>query len=103
MKSTKRRFWRIECWRGVEKFYEDTVGVKHISDKNIAKYLKVLMYKYALDNNEILEEFMRRPFKKAKAYVNISETNQVINDYLHIVYSAHIADISIDITLCEDK
>jgi hypothetical protein len=59
------------------------------------------MSKYALSDDEILEQHSKLSKKKRTDYINIIRTNSGLNEPLQINFLAQVADTYIDVSLSE--
>ena len=89
------KYWEVVCCRHLKTIYKTSINTKHISEKGLKSLIETLMAKYVLSDDEIVEEYLRIPFKKPIKYVQISRTSEFINEQLHITFMTQIADISI--------
>lgn len=99
--SSTEKYWNIECAKHLKTIYKTKVNTKHLSEKMLKEFMKVLMSKYALSDDEILEQHLRVPFQTPRNYINISRTNNELGKPLSINFSAQIADISISVWLAD--
>jgi len=99
--NSKTKYWKIECTRHLSTIYQTKVSSKHLSEKKLIEFIRVLMSKYALSNDEILEQHIRLPFKISKDYINVARTNSVLNEPLGINFMTQVADISISAWLTD--
>lgn len=90
-----RKYWQIEFTRHMETIYKTKIKASHLPEKNLEEFIKILFCKYALSDNEILEQCLRQPFKKKKAYINIRRKNNSLGEPLSISFMAQVADISV--------
>lgn len=98
MKS-RTKYWHIICEQHSKSIFEAKINTKHISEKKLMELIRVLLSKYALADQEILEQYVRIPFKKKKGYFNIKRYQNTLDEPLLISFCAQIADISIAIWL----
>jgi len=89
------KYWEVVCYRHLKEIYKTSINTKHISEKGLKTFIETLMAKYALSDDEIVEQYLRIPFKKPKKYIHISRTSEFIHEQLHITFMTQIADISI--------
>lgn len=101
MRSLKNRYWKIECHRHLLLLYETKINAGHISEKQLIEFIRVIVSKYALSDDEILEGYMRVPFKAKKDYINIIRANSNHNEPLSICFSTQVADISVTVCLTD--
>ena len=93
--TSKTKYWKIECTKHLSTLYQTEISTKHISEKKLAEFIKVLISKYALSDEEILQHYIQVPFKTKRDYINITRTNSKLNEPLRINFSATVADISV--------
>lgn len=99
--ASKIKYWEIECTRHLSTLYKTRIDTRHISEKKLIEFIRVLMSKYALTDDEIMEQFKRVPFKSKKEYINITRTNTDLNEKLNICFTAQVADTCVDIWLTD--
>lgn len=99
--NLKNKYWKIECTKHLSTIYEAKVSTKNLSEEKLKNFIITLMSKYALSDNEILEQHLRVPFKKTKCYINILRTNSGLGEPLMISFMTQVADISICATLTD--
>lgn len=97
--STK--YWQIECSRQLKTIYKTKVKASHLPEKQIEEFIRVLLSKYALSDEEILEQCLRQPFKKKKNYIDIQRSNNALGKPLSIEFVAQSADISVCVWLTD--
>ena len=100
MKS-KIKYWDILCEKHMEIIYQTKIDTRHISEKNLIQLIRTLISKYALSDEEILEQHLTIPFKKKKDYINILRSNSKINEPLSINFITQVADISVTAQLID--
>lgn len=88
-------YWTIECSQHLKMIFRHKVKTTHLSEKKLVEFMKVLLAKYALSPEEILETFTRIPFKPSKDYIQISRSDESIHKNITISFSGQVADISI--------
>jgi hypothetical protein len=89
------KYWDILCERRLEILFRKKISATHISEKNLVEFIRTLLSKYGLSDDEILEQYLSIPFKKKKDYINVHRGNNIIGEQLSIIFSAQIADISV--------
>lgn len=99
--ETKVKYWNVLCEKLNRLLYRENIRVSHISEQNLITFIKSLISKYALSDNEILEQHLNIPFKKKKNLIEVTRTNSKIGEPLSISFSAHVADISVTVILIE--
>lgn len=97
----KIRYWNIICEKHMEILYQKKVNTKYITEKNLIAFIRTLISKYALSDEEILEQYLTIPFKKKKNYINILRTQSHLNEPLLINFIAQVADISVTVQLID--
>jgi hypothetical protein len=97
--NPENKYWKIECSRHLAIIFQTRVNTKHLSEKKLIEFIRILMSKYALSDDEILEQQLRIPFKKPKNYINIKRTNNKLGEPLNIDFSTQIADIYVSVSL----
>jgi hypothetical protein len=97
----KTKYWKIECTRHLSTIYQTKINTKHLSEKKLIDFIRLLMSKYALSDDEILEHYIQLPFKTSKNYINITRTSSKLNEPLNINYMAQVGDISISAWLSD--
>jgi len=100
MNSTTK-YWKIECAKHLSILFQTKVNAEHLPEKNLIEFIRTLMSKYALSDNEILEQCIRQPFKTSKDYIIITRSNSKLNEDLSISFMSQIADISISAWLSD--
>ncbi len=99
--NSKTKYWKIECTKQLSTIFQTKVDTRHLTEKKLKEFIIVLISKYALSDDEILEQHLRVPFKKIKDYIQIQSENRKINNSLIINFSAQVADISVVVSLTE--
>ena len=94
MKS-KQKYWKIECTRHLSTIYETKVNTKHLSESKLKEFIRVLISKYALSDDEILEHYLRIPFQSKNDYINIVRTQSKLGEPLTIEFKTQSADICV--------
>lgn len=92
---TKIKYWKIECTKHLKTLFQAKINANHISEKKLVEFIRTLISKHALSNEEILEQHLKIPFTKRKDYIQIVRTNSNTNGNLQINFITQIADISI--------
>ena len=100
MKS-KIKYWEVLCEKHMQTIYKTKINTKHISEKNLIEFIRTLISKYALTDEEILEQYFTIPFKKKKNYINVLRTQSALNEPLSINFLAQVADISVTVRLID--
>ncbi len=100
MKS-KKRYWNVLLEKHTKTIYKTKLDESHISEKNLTEFMKVLLSKYALSDDEILEQLVRIPFKRKIDYIIVHRSQSNLNEPLEINLSAQSADYSITVSLSE--
>lgn len=100
MKS-KIKYWDILCEKHLETLFRTKINAKYISEKRLIEFIRTLLSKYALSDEEILEQYLRIPFKMKKDYINIQRTNSRLGEPLSINFMTQIADISVTVQLID--
>lgn len=98
MKSLPK-YWKIVCSRHMSTLYEAQIDTRHISEVLLQEFIRALMSKYALSDDEILEQYKRVPFKNGTDRISIVRTNSGLNEPLKVYFSAQVADIYVDVSL----
>lgn len=93
----KDKYWKILCERQTTTLYETKVNIKILSEKNIFEFIRVLISKYALSDNEILEQHLRIPFKKSKDHIMIQRSNNRLGEPLSINFNSTNSGISVSV------
>jgi hypothetical protein len=70
-----------------------------ITEERLLEFIRVLMAKYVLSDDEILEQYIRIPFKPKKEYVTIQRFQNVNGDELDISYYTQSSDLSVGVSL----
>src|SRR5688572_17851352 len=99
--NSQTKYWEIRCTKHLLTIYQTKVSIKHLTEKKLIEFMKVLMSKYVLSDDEILEQYKRIPFKTTKDLIGIIRTNSKLNEPLSISFSAQLADISISAWLTD--
>lgn len=99
--ESKIKYWNILCERHMEKLYQSKINTKHITEKNLIAFIRTLISKYALSDEEILEQYSTIPFKKKKNYINVLRTQSHLNEPLSINFFVQVADISVTVQLID--
>ena len=97
-----KQYWKIECTGHLKTLYETKVSVKHISEKRLMHFMQVLVYKYILTPDEILDEYKSIPFIKKKQYVHVLRSNEERDGKIKINFTADNSGISIIAYLVEE-
>lgn len=97
--KTKEKYWHIVCEKHTKVIFEKKINSKYISEKDLEHFIRVLLSKYALTDEEIFEQYISKPFEKKKNYIDIFRTNS--NNFLEINFLAQIADISVHVNLTD--
>jgi hypothetical protein len=92
-------YWKITCCRHMQTIFSTKVKTTNLTEERLLAFIRVLMSKYALSDNEILEQYIRIPFKPKKEYITIQRFQNVNGDELDISYYTQSSDISIDVSL----
>jgi hypothetical protein len=98
-----KKYWKIECYKHMSVLYQSKVNVNHITEKKLIEFIKILISKYALSDDEVLETYMHVPFKPNVNYIKITRTNSGLNEPLRIMIAAQSADISVNAWLVEES
>ena len=98
MKS-KKKYWDILLEKHNKTIYQTKIDTNQISEKNLIEFMKILLSKYVLSDDEILEHHIRIPFKKNKEYINVYRRNNALNEPLDINFYAQVADYSVSVNL----
>ena len=64
----KKGYWEVICTEGLHTLYKTKIATTLISETNLSKFLNFILSKYALTNDEVLEELITIPLKKKKKY-----------------------------------
>lgn len=89
------KYWQIECTRHLKTIYKTKVKASHLPEKKLEEFIAILISKYALSDEEILEQCLRQPFKKKRNYIDIQRSNNSLGEPLSIEFMAQSADISV--------
>ena len=100
MKS-KKRYWVILLEQHNKVIYKAKRDESLISERKLIEFIKALLSKYALSDDEILEQFVRIPFKRKTDYIVVNKSISNLNELLSINYHAQLADYSITVSLVE--
>lgn len=95
------KYWKIVCSRHTSVLYQAQINTKHISERLLEQFIRTLISKYALSDNEIMEQHTRVPFKNKKDYISVVRTGCDLNEPLKINFSSQVADIYVDVCLTE--
>ena len=79
--------------------FSTKIKTTSITEERLLELIRVLMSKYALSDNEILEQYIRIPFKPKKEYIMIRRFQNVNGGKFDICYYAQSSDISVDVSL----
>jgi len=99
--STKAKYWTIKCTKHLSTLYQTKVDTKYLSEDKLMEFIRILMSKYALSDDEILEQYLRRPFKKSVDFIQVVRTNSNLSEPLSINFTTQIADISVSAWLAD--
>lgn len=99
--NTEKRFWEIECSKHLVTIFKKRVDTKYLTEKNLKEFIRILVSKYALSDDEILEQQLRIPFKKTKEYIEVRRKNNELGTPLAIYITAQVSDISVIVSLVQ--
>ena len=98
MKKSKK-YWDIDCSSGMKVLYKKQIYCSNIIEKSLIQLLTYLLRRYGLEDDEVLEELSKIPFKKRKEYFSISRTSSLQNGKPEITFGGHVSSISVTATL----
>jgi|SRR5690606_6688837 len=99
--SKNRRFWKVECTRGIKTLYSTEIPVSNIGENKLKELLRELLSRYALTDDEVTELYISIPFKKKKKYFDVIRCQNDVGEKPAISYMASASSISITATLVE--
>jgi hypothetical protein len=97
-----KRYWKIECSEHKTSKLKVKVPETHLSEKRLKHFIQVMIAKYALTPQEILDEHIAIPFKHRKEYVTINRTNSLHNGKVSIIFFADSGGISVTAHLVDE-
>jgi hypothetical protein len=83
----------------MEIIFEGKVKATTMSENGVREFMKMMVAKYALTDQEILQENQLMPFEKKHSLISVNRSNSSLNDRLSIEFSFRSADITIETTL----
>lgn len=93
--TSQEIYWKIKCTKHLSTLFETKINVRNISEKKLIEFIKTLVYKYALSDGEILEQYLQAPFNAKRNYIDIKRISNNLNEPLNISYITQVADISV--------
>jgi hypothetical protein len=100
--ESKLKYWDILCEKHTEVLFRKKINTKHITEKNLIEFMRILISKYALSDEEILEHYITIPFKKKKNNINIQRSISYLNKPLSIItFYEQVAGISVTASLTD--
>lgn len=100
--ASKFKYWDILCEKHMEVLFRKKIKTEHITEKNLIEFMRTLISKYALSDEEILEQYITIPFKKKKNYINIQKSSSHVNEPLSIItFYEQVAGISVTASLTD--
>jgi hypothetical protein len=79
--------------------FSKKIKTTSITEERLLAFIRVLMAKYVLSDDQILEQYIRIPFKPKKEYITIQRFQNVNGGELDISYYTQSSDISVDVSL----
>ena len=70
-----------------------------MSEKSIQQFMRTMIAKYALSNQEILEQFIAVPFRGKTDLIQIIRSAPNLEQPLQIGFSTQVSDITMDALL----
>lgn len=83
----------------MQTIFATKIKTTSITEERLLTFIRVLMSKYALSDNEILEQYIRIPFKRKKEFITIQRFQRLNGNELDISYYSQSSDISVDVSL----
>jgi hypothetical protein len=83
----------------MQTIFSTKIKTTSISEKMLLEFIRVLMVKYVLSDDEIFEQCIRIPFRPKKEYIMIQRFQNVNGEEVDISYYSQSCDISVDISL----
>jgi hypothetical protein len=100
--ESELKYWDILCEKHKEVIFRKKINTQHITEKNLIEFMRTLISKYALSDEEILEQYITIPFKKKKNNINIQRSSSYLNKPLSIVtFYEQVAGISVTASLTD--
>ncbi len=95
MKSVVLKYWKIECTKHLTTIYQTKVSTKEMSEQKLIAFIRILLAKYALSDNEILKQHTRTYFAPKTESIAITRTQSDLDEPLNISFFVQVADVSI--------
>ncbi len=100
--ESKLKFWDILCEKHMEVVFRKKINTEHITEKNLIEFMRTLISKYALSDEEILEQYITIPNRKKKNLINIQRSSRHLNEPLSIIsFYEKVAGISVTASLTD--
>lgn len=96
-----KKNWHILLEKHNTSVYEARVNINSITENELNGFMKTLLSKYCLTDDEILEQHLQIPFKKKKEYIKINRRSNKLAETLQISFDAQVADYSLTVCLIE--
>jgi hypothetical protein len=92
-------YWKIKCCQHTKTIFSTKIKTNSITEKKLVEFIQTLMAKYALSDNEILEQHVRIPFKPKKEYISIQRYQNIKGEIIDVSYYSQSSDISVEVFL----
>jgi hypothetical protein len=83
----------------MQTIFSTKIKTTSITEQRLLEFIRVLMAKYVLSDDEILEQYIKIPFRPKKEYITIQRFQNVHGDELVISYYTQSSDMSVDVSL----
>jgi hypothetical protein len=100
--GSKLKYWDILCEKNMEVLFRKKINTEHITEKSLIEFMRTLISKYALSDEEILEHYITIPFRKKKNHISIQRSSSHLNEPLSIVtFYEKVSGISVTTSLTD--
>lgn len=99
--STIKKKWRLECSEQMKTLFSCDIDVSKITEQRLQELIRLLISKYALSNEEILQTCYNQNTKNFRNYIHIERSQSRLNEKLSIGYYCCSSNIDISIILVD--